>query len=590
MLVAVARHAGAQARRARARALGRDGTGELLLEIRRGEERLLAVARLPEKRNGRWGGELPKAWLGVRTQVLTPELAAALGAAGTPGFRVTEVYPWTEAARGRARDRRPAARRSTASASTRRGRRTPRTCAARSRSAASAKRSALAVAPRRARRSRSPSSLEARPLGAEEARRSRQEEFEFAVRELTFLDRIEQHWERDQVGVVVTDVTSGGWAHMAGLKTGDLVVSVGESPVADVADFETADEAGGRGAPGRRAALPAPRPAHALRLPRAGLEGRLRRRPTLIRRSSSPVAWAALALVAAATAAAGAAEEASDYARLLARVAPAIVNVKVVLKTEYDFGGSVQDQESTIDARGAVVDPRGLVLIWNCQLSAGRLLEAARQMGAGEGLQLKITPTDFRVSVPGRAEEYRAFLAGADSDLDLAFLQIEGALDAPLAAIDFDDAEPARLGETVVGVSRLSPAFDRAAFFETARVAGEITKPRRAWVLDASPALLGLPVFSLRGEPVGVVVTVLSRVAESARAGRRHDGLLRARAGPDGERSARRLPGAGRTRARRARAGAEARGRAARRTRRGAENPRPRRRPRRRRRRATPAP
>ena len=236
----------------------------------------------------------------------------------------------------------------------------------------------------------------------------------------------------------------------------------------------------------------------------------------MIRRSSSPVAWAALALVAAATAAAGAAEEASDYARLLARVAPAIVNVKVVLKTEYDFGGSVQDQESTIDARGAVVDPRGLVLIWNSQLSAGRLLEAARQMGAGEGLQLKITPTDFRVSVPGRAEEYRAFLAGADSDLDLAFLQIEGALDAPLAAIDFDDAKPARLGETVVGISRLSPAFDRAAFFETARIAGELTKPRRAWVLDASPALLGLPVFSLRGEPVGVVVTVLSRVAESA--------------------------------------------------------------------------
>ena len=212
----------------------------------------------------------------------------------------------------------------------------------------------------------------------------------------------------------------------------------------------------------------------------------------MIRRSSSPVAWAALALVAAATAAAGAAEEASDYARLLARVAPAIVNVKVVLKTEYDFGGSVQDQESTIDARGAVVDPRGLVLIWNSQLSAGRLLEAARQMGAGEGLQLKITPTDFRVSVPGRAEEYRAFLAGADSDLDLAFLQIEGALDAPLAAIDFDDAKPARLGETVVGISRLSPAFDRAAFFETARIAGELTKPRRAWVLDASPALLGL--------------------------------------------------------------------------------------------------
>ncbi|MBZ0124847.1 MAG: PDZ domain-containing protein [Rhodocyclaceae bacterium] len=60
------------------------------------------------------------------------------------------------------------------------------------------------------------------------------------MREVTFLDRIEQRWERDQTGAVVTDVTSGGWAHMAGLKTGDLVVRVAESAVADVAAFEAA--------------------------------------------------------------------------------------------------------------------------------------------------------------------------------------------------------------------------------------------------------------------------------------------------------------------------------------------------------------
>lgn len=223
-----------------------------------------------------------------------------------------------------------------------------------------------------------------------------------------------------------------------------------------------------------------------------------------------PALLAALTLAAARS---GAAEDAGDYSRLLAKVAPSIVNVRVVLKTEYDFGGSVQDQESTLEARGALVDPRGLVMIWNSQLSAGRLLEAAEQMGAGDGLQLKITPTDFRVTVAGRAEEYRAFLAGADSDLDLAFLQIEGEIGAALPAVDFTEAEPARVGESVVGVSRLSPGFDRAPFFETARVAGQVVKPRRAWVLDASPALLGLPVFSLRGAPVGVVATVLSRVA-----------------------------------------------------------------------------
>ena len=221
-----------------ARALSAATGPDLLLEIRRGEERLLAVARLPEKRNGRWGGELPKAWLGVRTQVLTPELAAALDAAGTPGYRITEVYPWTQAAEsglatgdlllGLDGERFDAARPQDAEDLRR---------AVEERGIGEAVR--LAVG-RAGREIEIAVVLEARPLGAEESRRSRQEEFEFAVRELTFLDRIEQHWERDQVGVVVTDVTSGGWAHMAGLKTGDLVVKVGESPVAEVADFETA--------------------------------------------------------------------------------------------------------------------------------------------------------------------------------------------------------------------------------------------------------------------------------------------------------------------------------------------------------------
>lgn len=221
-----------------ARALEGAAGPDLLLEVRRGDERLLTVARLPEQRNGRWGGELPKAWLGVRTQVLAPELAAALGAPGTPGYRVTEVYPWTEAAKaglevgdlllGLDGERFDATRPQDAEDLRR---------AVEERGIGET----IRIAARRGDREvELPVALEARPLGAEEARRSRQEGFEFTVREVTFLDRIEQHWERDQTGVVVTEVTSGGWAHMAGLKTGDLVVRVGETAVAEVAAFDAA--------------------------------------------------------------------------------------------------------------------------------------------------------------------------------------------------------------------------------------------------------------------------------------------------------------------------------------------------------------
>jgi Trypsin-like serine proteases, typically periplasmic, contain C-terminal PDZ domain len=43
--------------------------------------------------------ELPKAWLGVRTQVITQPVAQALGDPNLKGFRITEVLPYTEASK-----------------------------------------------------------------------------------------------------------------------------------------------------------------------------------------------------------------------------------------------------------------------------------------------------------------------------------------------------------------------------------------------------------------------------------------------------------------------------------------------------------
>ena len=221
----------------------------------------------------------------------------------------------------------------------------------------------------------------------------------------------------------------------------------------------------------------------------------------------------------AGTAAAAAAPKEPSFEDLLASISPAIVSVKVVLKTEFNMGDSMQEQESVLDALGAVVDPGGLILLWNSQLSATRLMDAVRQMGEGEDFKLKMTPTDFRVTFAGDTREHRAFLAGSDSELDLAFLQLEERPARALASIEFGRSRPARIGDTVFGVSRLSPAFDRAAFLETGRIAGRITKPASAFILDASPALLGLPVFDSEGHAVGAVATVLSRTSEPAAQG-----------------------------------------------------------------------
>src|SRR5581483_6940619 len=67
--------------------------------FRRGDEEFVSIVKgIPEKPSEE-GGELPKAWLGVKTQVLTSDIAKAMQIPDAKGFRITEVYPYTEASK-----------------------------------------------------------------------------------------------------------------------------------------------------------------------------------------------------------------------------------------------------------------------------------------------------------------------------------------------------------------------------------------------------------------------------------------------------------------------------------------------------------
>ena len=52
------------------------------------------------------------------------------------------------------------------------------------------------------------------------------------------MDKVTNHWQDNQQGVVVTEVTSGGWAGIAGLHTDDLILSLNGQKVADTDAFE----------------------------------------------------------------------------------------------------------------------------------------------------------------------------------------------------------------------------------------------------------------------------------------------------------------------------------------------------------------
>lgn len=205
---------------------------------------------------------------------------------------------------------------------------------------------------------------------------------------------------------------------------------------------------------------------------------------------------------------------AADWGALVTRYAPAVVNLKISLKTEAENGG--EPDETTQEVQGVVVDPGGLILVWNSHFSPNRFLEVFAQMGGGD-FRMKVTPTDIRVHLDGESVDHAAFLAAADSDLDLAFVQLVEPPAKPLVAVDFSAPAEVRIGDEVAAVSRLTSTFDRVPYFDVVRVAGEIRKPRPAWIVSGGNATqLGMPYFAADGRPAGVLATVTSKARSDA--------------------------------------------------------------------------
>ena len=206
------------------------------VSVWRGGEQLASVLPPARSADARWGGELPKAWLGVRTQVLTPQLAASLGASGLRGFRITQVMPGTAAAAAglvagdvlTAIDGEPLE-----PASPQDGEELRRVVEELTVGGTAE----LAVWREGAPRTLS-ITLEARPPQPDEVARAEQETLEFSVRELTVDDRARKRWGVELQGVMVAEAARGGWAQMAGLRLEDLLLAINDRRVPTVAEFQ----------------------------------------------------------------------------------------------------------------------------------------------------------------------------------------------------------------------------------------------------------------------------------------------------------------------------------------------------------------
>jgi hypothetical protein len=210
-------------------------------------------------------------------------------------------------------------------------------------------------------------------------------------------------------------------------------------------------------------------------------------------------------------------EESARLRAVLAVAAPCIVTVRVVTKTQMEFGGKSQDREARGELHGVVVDPDGLIMLSNAAFSPEHLMGMVSGMRGADAPHIKTIPTDIKVVVEQEEKEYSAFLAATDSKLDLAFVQIEELAGRKLKAIDFSVALSPVVGQEVVAVSRLKRGYDSVPFFQVARISSELSKPRKAWGMDGGISEYGLPVFALSGEALGAVTTIESSGKDEAR-------------------------------------------------------------------------
>ena len=218
----------------------REGPPEpLLVEFeRRGTHRLTLIE--PRREDAEQPRELPKAWLAVITQPLLPQLAERLGL-DVGGFRVGRVYPGTEAEQAGLQvgdvilALNDTSLRPTGLEDAGLLQRSIRTHDIEDTVQLTVRRGEQEL--------QLPVVLERTRLSPEEARRQEDRDFELTVREVTFFDRDLSRWDAETKGVLVQGVDSGGWAGLGGLRPGDLIQRIGETPVRGLKSFRAALEA-----------------------------------------------------------------------------------------------------------------------------------------------------------------------------------------------------------------------------------------------------------------------------------------------------------------------------------------------------------
>jgi serine protease Do len=212
----------------------------VLVAFDRRGQRMLTVLELARPGLRDPGMEARKAWIPVTVQAITAELAQKLGVPGRPGVRVTRVLGRSATASGLevgdlivAVDGDPVEATQPSEADV-------FDTMIRQRKIGTT----VTLTTVRGKEERMVKVLlESSPRLAREMKKYEDPNFEFRVRDVAELDRVELGVPAGEKGVLVESVNEGGWAALAHLADGDVILAVQGEVVGDVAELQKKMEA-----------------------------------------------------------------------------------------------------------------------------------------------------------------------------------------------------------------------------------------------------------------------------------------------------------------------------------------------------------
>jgi serine protease Do len=207
-----------------------------IITYERNTERYITVCKLGMTELKDPGIEVRKAWLPISTQVLTRDIAEAMGISGRTGVRILQVYPNSTASKAglKVGDLIVAVDGDSIQASQPEDTEVLPEMIRQYKIGATTKLTVL----RAGKELTIPIELAKSPRLAREMKRYKNDLFDFTVRDIAFQDRIDEQWSEEQSGAYVDSVVDGGWASLGDLQMTDLIIALNDKPVTNVETFE----------------------------------------------------------------------------------------------------------------------------------------------------------------------------------------------------------------------------------------------------------------------------------------------------------------------------------------------------------------